>query len=1010
MSIQRISVGAGGVQGNGASATNKAAFSADDRYVVFESGASNLVAGDTNGVRDIFLLDRSTGLISRVSTSSAGAQAGSESFDATISADGKYVFYRTFANELSGQGSTPTLIRKEIATGQIDVGPTTHSGDANDILISASADGRYVLYTQPGGNGGPIARYDYLTGETVLANTTPSGQQLGFLSTNAPSISADGRFALFYSDGAFVAGDQATYDTFIKDLNTGEIIRASSASGSPTTGGNSDSHDGYISGDGKYAVFISYASNLVPGDTNGINDVYRVDLSTREVVLVSSRADGSIATGPDAGPIASSSDNGRYVVFNSRQTNLVDDDTNGFEDIFVKDVDTGRITRVSVATDGTQGNGHSHTPSISHDGRFVTFTSDATNLVGGDTNGTSDVFLVDLAESGFWQGAEKVGGNVQVNTLSAGDQLHTDTVALADDRFIVTWTDAAVGMMKGQFFSANGIKEGSEFDITPNSYGYNHSSLKLANGDVLFYSTSAPAFGKIISAAGSIRSDVIASPESIDGYIYATALPNGGFIISYSAHGFVDIGVQAYDALGLKVGNPFFVASGTYNEFVNKEVIAFSDGSYGLLYDQNSTGLILQRFDATGNAVGSATLVSASTADIGYHSQIDTVLLPNGQAFAAWSQGGLIQGRFFDSHGTPLGSDVSLSPSSPSGQNWPHVSVTTEGHIAIAWTVGGTLYAKILASDGSAISQATVLTTSVSIGWAVYPTALPNGGVLYTWRGLDGNGEGAEARMIDSNGAIVSDELLLNTATIGNQYGEQAAVNSQGVVLATFYDGNGTDGSGFGVFTQVLNLNGTTTPPVCFLAGTMIRTPSGETAVENLEIGDMITTADGRALPVRFIGRQTIVSRFADPLTAHPVCISAGALGQSLPARDLYTSPGHAMLLDGVLVIAGALVNGTSVYRMARLPERFTYFHIELDEHVVIFAEGAATETFCDNVPREIFDNAAEHKALYPDARPTVQLDLPTVKSPRQLPASFRRHLAIRAIAIGKDTGTEVAA
>lgn len=201
--------------------------------------------------------------------------------------------------------------------------------------------------------------------------------------------------------------------------------------------------------------------------------------------------------------------------------------------------------------------------------------------------------------------------------------------------------------------------------------------------------------------------------------------------------------------------------------------------------------------------------------------------------------------------------------------------------------------------------------------------------------------------------------------------------------------------------TTPLTTHGIIIEPACFLAGTMIRTPLGEFAVERLTIGDQVTTADGRALAVKFIGRQTISKPFADAMTCHPICIKAGALDHNVPARDLYTSPGHAMLIDGMLVIAGALINGTSICRVQSVPERFTYFHIELDEHAVIFAEGAATETFCDNVPREVFDNAAEHRRLYPKAEPIRQLDIPTVKSARQLPIAIRQRLTLRAKALG---------
>lgn len=193
-------------------------------------------------------------------------------------------------------------------------------------------------------------------------------------------------------------------------------------------------------------------------------------------------------------------------------------------------------------------------------------------------------------------------------------------------------------------------------------------------------------------------------------------------------------------------------------------------------------------------------------------------------------------------------------------------------------------------------------------------------------------------------------------------------------------------------------------PPACFLAGTMIRTADGETAVDKLAIGDLVTTADGRSLPVRFIGRQTIVTRFADRLTAAPICIKAGALDQGLPSRDLFTSPGHAMFIGARLVVAGALVNGSSIERLRDAPERFTYFHVELDEHAIIFANDAATETFCDVVPRAIFDNAAEFAELYPDAGPIQPLDVSTVKAARQLPREIREQIDRRAREIATPT------
>lgn len=184
---------------------------------------------------------------------------------------------------------------------------------------------------------------------------------------------------------------------------------------------------------------------------------------------------------------------------------------------------------------------------------------------------------------------------------------------------------------------------------------------------------------------------------------------------------------------------------------------------------------------------------------------------------------------------------------------------------------------------------------------------------------------------------------------------------------------------------------------ICFCAGTLIRTADGEAPVETLKIGDLVVAhaADGSSAlqPIRWIGRQTISMAFADPNTAYPVRIAAGALGEALPARDLSLSPEHALYLEGVLVQAGALVNGLTVRRLTRpeLPETFVYFHVELEHHGLILAEGALAETFVDNVTRRRFDNWAEHEALYgADDVVIAELDLPRVQSPRQLPAALR--------------------
>ncbi len=184
---------------------------------------------------------------------------------------------------------------------------------------------------------------------------------------------------------------------------------------------------------------------------------------------------------------------------------------------------------------------------------------------------------------------------------------------------------------------------------------------------------------------------------------------------------------------------------------------------------------------------------------------------------------------------------------------------------------------------------------------------------------------------------------------------------------------------------------------ICFLSGTTIATTTGDRKVEALAPGDMVLTADGGAKEVRWVGRSTHARTFADPARAYPVRIKQGALGENLPARDLLVSPGHAVLVRGVLVQAAALVNGVSVVRETPATDMFTYYHVELDSHELLFAEGVPAESFLMGGEHMVFDNIAERPA---SLGLPGEMPYPRVKAPRQLPASIRALLAERADAV----------
>jgi hypothetical protein len=158
-----------------------------------------------------------------------------------------------------------------------------------------------------------------------------------------------------------------------------------------------------------------------------------------------------------------------------------------------------------------------------------------------------------------------------------------------------------------------------------------------------------------------------------------------------------------------------------------------------------------------------------------------------------------------------------------------------------------------------------------------------------------------------------------------------------------------------------------TAPPICFLRGTKVLTSTGEAFVEDLRIGDLVETMRGHPLPIKWIGRQCFKKASEHwHKSVLPVRISRSALDDGVPHTDLYVSPNHRLYLDSVLIAAHLLINGRSIVQaMPDGRDRIEYFHLELEQHEVIFAQGAAAETFQLMNGREHFSNFIEYERLY---------------------------------------------
>lgn len=180
----------------------------------------------------------------------------------------------------------------------------------------------------------------------------------------------------------------------------------------------------------------------------------------------------------------------------------------------------------------------------------------------------------------------------------------------------------------------------------------------------------------------------------------------------------------------------------------------------------------------------------------------------------------------------------------------------------------------------------------------------------------------------------------------------------------------------------------------CFAAYTAISTPDGPRAVQDLAPGDRILRADGGVTTVEWIGKQLVDVRLSHPAKVNPVCISAGAIADNVPARDLWVSQGHAIEIDGLLIDAAALTNGKSVYRVPQMPiDGFSYYHIETRAHELILAEGCPAETYLDNPSRDSFINGAERAGI----PPLNEMPLPRISSRRLVPDAILGNLARRA-------------
>jgi len=631
------------IQSNGkniGSRSDRSSLSTDGRYVAIESDLNDLVEGDVNGCRDIFVFDQQNKKIEIVSVSSEGRLGNGDSRSPVLSGDGRFIAFESTANNMvdGDNNNNSDIFVHDRQTGKTELVSVTSDGLPGNRISrspSISQDGRFIafesesfnLVKNDNNNVADIFVYDRLTKVTRLISLSSSGSQANGAS-RSPSISANGRFVAYESnadnlvDTGFVKGVGWIKLIFVYDLVTGitECVTVSSEGFIANNSSNSPA----ISGDGRMVAFWSVADNLVDLDTNGMADVFIRDRYQGLTRRITMGYDGLQSNGQSWYAPKISAD-GNYVTFTSSASNLVPNDTNNMADVFIFDVQANNLSRASIAADGSQANKGSDSPSISADGRFISFTSYADNLVRGslagkgiyvfDRNYENRLFTLSnqVMNSDFQSNIQE---SYETNRKIVAEDILDYQVVSADGRYIAfcsssnRFVENDTNDSMDVFVYDLHSKEIELVSASPNgTLGNGDSNSPAISADGRFIAFSSSADNLVIDDTNGLR-DVFVK-DRISGYVWR---------VSAAANGEQANGVS---------NNPTISANGRY--------IAFESAASNLVANDTNDVFDIFVFDmVTGKTERVSLSSSAEQANLG---SVNSSISANGRfvAFASWA-------------------------------------------------------------------------------------------------------------------------------------------------------------------------------------------------------------------------------------------------------------------------------------------------------------------------------------------------------------------------------------
>lgn len=654
-----VSVSTNGGAANGTSRSS--VMTPDGRYVAFVSAASNLTAGDTNGIPNVFVCDLQAGTTTLASAGALPLAATSSSELPLITPDGRYVaYYSTATNLVQGITNSGEIYVTDLQQGTTIWASTNSQAILQSLGTNAvlscnqtiSDDGQFVAYEACPLNGNGVAlRYNLATGLTDIVNTnvagvlsglelnernlsmTPDGRFVAFVEnvngvntgiavwdaqsnattvasldltqtavTNAifdwPAITPDGRFVAFVSNATNLTANPlaAGFHLYVRDLQAGTNALVDADTNGVGSTPNLMTFP-RMSDDGSVVAFECLDGSLVANDNNRAYDVFARNLVTSATELISAGLPALPSLTPNASCVISSSGvstNGRYVAFWSEADNLAAGDTNGLRDVFVHDTVSGTNFLASVNTNGMSGNGLSTDPAISGNGRFVAFTSYATDLVANDTNNASDIFLRDLQT-----GTTTL---VSVSTNGGPSNAASYSPAISVDGGYVLFLSQASDLVAGFAGNSGGtlfwrdIQSGTNRAITINTV--NASSVAITpDGQRVTYSVQAypypvgfPFTFLVWNAATSKNIYTNYAPASI----YKTAIsPDGNRIVFYQANQVVLADLNAKTQFN-------------FSNALSRAGCQFSADSQSLAFVAGTNQIYLYNFPSASNVLVSA--------------------------------------------------------------------------------------------------------------------------------------------------------------------------------------------------------------------------------------------------------------------------------------------------------------------------------------------------------------------------------------------------------------------